>query len=702
MIRKAIKDGLLQKLKTGELDKIFNQVSEEKASNNDDYKFNKLQKTSSSGSSNFASTILSLGNQLNVGRIRSLSRNESYKSDISFTDELPQQTTIKNLNKLKIKRLSEMYSDPSFPIIINPENNLKSLSQSIQKQQDLLYNQIKPASYRNRSRKLQNESENDDIEIVIDSMKIDCYNILGNILCNSTISLSLLDIKPDVLLKYCISNNGNIRYNALCGLKSLITSQLSVNNTFLRMLITNYNLFNILEGLMNNTNDIRIQQMILQICIEIIKYPKDVIKSFLCSNLVTIFLNETELSTKEIKQENDENNNILYQSYKRDCKFIINQLLSRSSMTFTYISVNSLVSILSSSTKKSDIHILINCLKACSYIVNSNKSSHYYIFQRKFFQNRAEYIAKNGIEALFTILNNCHKTAYGEYTIEVLLYCLYTYYGIIEYVDESLGLLLATVANLLQIEIESHGKLNKEIFNCCLVIVYQLVNKNYNYYIQFTQLCPKFNKLFQLDLNHNQLLLLLHIHVVALKDKSVLAVYMDNDILNILDSILLLLLFIEMVFTTDKNNNKPIDDSILLEVLKTYLCRFVLNDSKRNEIPSYLSHGADIMKYINHENVSIRLIIIKCLSYMANNNRLIQMTKKVNCNIISDLLRSVQSNYKLESFYATSTLDNLVHVGSSLLFTLSIKDMESFLCSKLDTLKSLGLSVYSIFIFLFN
>lgn len=149
-----------------------------------------------------------------------------------------------------------------------------------------------------------------------------------------------------------------------------------------------------------------------------------------------------------------------------------------------------------------------------------------------------------------------------------------------------------------------------------------------------------------------------------------------------------------MIFTTDKNNNKPIDDSILLEVLKTYLCRFVLNDSKRNEIPSYLSHGADIMKYINHENVSIRLIVIKCLSYMANNNRLIQMTKKVNSNIISDLLKSVQSNYKLESFYATSTLDNLVHVGSSLLFTLSIKDMESFLCSKLDTLKSLGLSVY--------
>lgn len=101
------------------------------------------------------------------------------------------------------------------------------------------------------------------------------------------------------------------------------------------------------------------------------------------------------------------------------------------------------------------------------------------------------------------------------------------------------------------------------------------------------------------------------------------------------------------------------------------------------------------MKYLTNENVSIRLVAIKTLYNLCCNAKLTQKAKSVCNTIITDLLKSIESKYRLESFYASKTLNRLILFGSTLLFTLSTKDIKAFLESPEDSLKSVGLSVYN-------
>lgn len=100
----------------------------------------------------------------------------------------------------------------------------------------------------------------------------------------------------------------------------MILKNQSKNPSFIRILITSYKLIHVLNTILLSTDNIRKRHLILNVCLQFVKYPHDVVESLLRSDILTIFMGETDLGSKTIANFD---NDIYKIAYKRDCNFLI-------------------------------------------------------------------------------------------------------------------------------------------------------------------------------------------------------------------------------------------------------------------------------------------------------------------------------------------------------------------------------------------
>lgn len=100
--------------------------------------------------------------------------------------------------------------------------------------------------------------------------------------------------------------------------------------------------------------------------------------------------------------------------------------------------------------------IILNCLTACAYFTNGNKSSQYWSFNHKYYQDKAKKLCNNGLDCIMDIINNSLHSKYGKKSKEILTYSVATVYGI-----ANMGFLLPEVSR-------KYIKMFLDVLNGCI------------------------------------------------------------------------------------------------------------------------------------------------------------------------------------------------------------------------------------------
>lgn len=103
--------------------------------------------------------------------------------------DMPKKCSVNTYLKRKKAAIKAAFGHTIIPVSIEPEKKIVTLSKT---------NTIKKG--------LSKQNNEINMSPLINAMKLDCYKILGNILDNVNISLSLV-IRPEELLSFCLSED---------------------------------------------------------------------------------------------------------------------------------------------------------------------------------------------------------------------------------------------------------------------------------------------------------------------------------------------------------------------------------------------------------------------------------------------------------------------------------------------------------------
>lgn len=182
IVRKAIRDGLLKQLHEGKLEEILREVTNEPLT---------LQTIIKEKKGNFglSSTVLAITTQSAQQKlyIKKQSQKENYiDCNTDFVIDMPKKCSVNTYLKRKKAAIKAAFGHTNIPVSIEPEKKIITLSKTSTIKKGL-------------------SKQNNEINMspLINSMKLDCYKILGNVLDNVNISLSLV-IRPEELLSFCL------------------------------------------------------------------------------------------------------------------------------------------------------------------------------------------------------------------------------------------------------------------------------------------------------------------------------------------------------------------------------------------------------------------------------------------------------------------------------------------------------------------